>query len=205
VAVGLYGIVFLLVGLILGVLIGAILFRAGVSLANKVLGPQAIKLSDKEQPVGETFINASVAKNANPYAAPASPSAKLSQVNTAAIPEPNMGKACGIVLVHALIAGMINFFVYLLLQDSLVSESDPWLLACNIRIQCYASDHFWQSRTCVCFPNANRVSNRNRHCCNRVCDLVGHVNLVRSPITRLAEVENSSLQSDARNLTPIFS
>jgi len=139
VAVGLYGIVFLLVGLILGVLIGAILFRAGVSLANKVLGPQAIELSDKEQPVGETFINAPVAKNANPYAAPASPSAKLSQANTAAIPEPNMGKACGIVLVHALIAGMINFFVYLLLQDSLAASLANLILGFLLATSVYSA------------------------------------------------------------------
>ena len=116
-AVGLFSLLFVPLGILLVVLIGAILFRAGVSMANKVLGPQKLETSDQQLSIGETIGNVPVVKDSTPYSAPASSLATPSQITTTAIPEPSMGKACGIVLVQALVSGLVNFVLALLLQN----------------------------------------------------------------------------------------
>ncbi|MDB2686048.1 hypothetical protein N9Y42_02450 [Mariniblastus sp.] len=72
----------------------------------------AIKISTETNPFAKPAGTASVSVNtdSNPYAAPQSygTPAKSGSATKFAIPEPNFGKACGIVLLHFLASGVIN-------------------------------------------------------------------------------------------------
>jgi len=110
--------------LIVSALIGAVFLRAGISLANRTLGPIKVEFPQQPQSLPDQFgvadpvvsIDEPIVDNSNPYASPASYTAPPRDVVTYAIPEPAFGKATGIVLIQSLVAGVINFVAAVLLE-----------------------------------------------------------------------------------------
>ena len=112
--------------LTIGAVIGAVLLRAGVSMANKLLGSQLVG-REPLQPIGPpgTFnpdpvtttpnpiVETLPTEQGNPYASPAvnampvAPSPQLQK----AIREPSFGHAIGIVFLQLIATTMVNFAI----------------------------------------------------------------------------------------------
>ena len=92
------------IGLAIGVAIGAVILRAGISLANKVVGKSAPQPSISSPEFQSGY---EPAESDNPYAATSS-SIAVDASLPGGIPQPEFPKACGIVVVAYVISFVIG-------------------------------------------------------------------------------------------------
>ena len=100
----------LIFGLVIGSLVGAVLLRAAVALANKILGPQAAPDPNPSFAENHQHDSPGVTDPANPYSAPAMAATATEATGaTLAIPTPTFGKALGIAAVLSILGFVISF------------------------------------------------------------------------------------------------
>lgn len=117
-----------LIGLTIGSLIGAVLLRAAISAANKILGPQAPSQAGpiEAEPImattpPEPVESAAPTDPANPYSAPAmaaNAGTASGAEATLAIPHPTFGKALGIAAVMSILSFVLSFAMGVVGQTS---------------------------------------------------------------------------------------
>lgn len=97
--------VFIAVGFVLGVAVGAVVLRAAISLYNKSSGGKpSISSGQPAYPTNQTL---------NPYQQQAGAYGEpkpLAPMLSSAIPEPSFPKAMGVIAVTAIVNGIVSFF-----------------------------------------------------------------------------------------------
>lgn len=112
----------ILILLLFGSLMGAVLLRAAISVANKILGKQPA--ANETQPFSEPVesLSSEPMDSTNPYSPPTHAATNVASGSTA-IPEPNFGFAIVISLAVSLAGGVIGGVFGALTEGSEVTEA----------------------------------------------------------------------------------
>ena len=136
------GIGFVAIGavVVLGIaaLVGAIILRFAISLANRVLGPRSESSSTTSQPLVDTpaEFQAPSVNSDNPYQSPIHASSREMPLQQA-IPEPSFGRAIFIMLSVGILGAAINMLISALVQDAAIGLATPlFSLLLNFLITC---------------------------------------------------------------------